>query len=112
MEEEIQDKLDEIYNNQIILDVETNEKNKFKIHGSIKSFNLNVIRKGFIIYYNYDKNSTINYNINQIVREIDKNIIILFKNNCKQYDNWTDCEKRGCQGCFYNKYKNYNKEDK
>lgn len=21
---------------------------------------------------------------------------------CDKYDNWTECEKRGCKGCFYN----------
>lgn len=36
MEEEIQDKLEEIYNNQILIEVETENKNIFKVHGSIK----------------------------------------------------------------------------
>lgn len=21
---------------------------------------------------------------------------------CEKFDEWTECEKRGCQGCFYN----------
>ena len=28
---------------------------------------------------------------------------------CEKFDEWTECEKRGCQGCFHNKYKNVKK---
>lgn len=28
---------------------------------------------------------------------------------CENYDNWCECEKRGCQGCFHNKYKKVKK---
>lgn len=79
MEFEIEDKLDEIYNNQILIEVETGNKNIFKIHGSIKSYNLNIIRKGFIIYFEYDRKMTMSFNIDNLVKEIDKNIIKLYK---------------------------------
>lgn len=23
--------------------------------------------------------------------------------NCEKFDEWTECEKRGCKGCFHNK---------
>lgn len=90
MENEIEDKLEEIYNNQILIEVETEiEKNInrsinrkkyiFKVHGSIKSYKLNIIRKGFIIYFEYDRTMTMDFNINNLVKEIDKNIIKLYK---------------------------------
>lgn len=26
---------------------------------------------------------------------------------CEKFDGWTECEKRGCKGCYFNKIKIY-----
>ena len=79
MEDEIQEKLEKMYNN-IILEVNYIKKDTFKISGSIKTNNKNgVIRKGFTFDFDYDRKLTLDFNVECISKIIDKYIIILFK---------------------------------
>lgn len=77
MEEEIQDKLEKIYNDYIKIEVKKFDDKRFEIEGHIK------VRKGDTIslsfYFIYDKNLTIDVNIHYIIKEIDLYIVRLFK---------------------------------
>lgn len=79
MEEEIQDKLEEIYNNYIRFEVNNLKDNKFEIIGVIRINKGEIIRISFRFEYTYFKDSTLDLNIFYISKEIDKNIIKLFK---------------------------------
>ena len=79
MEEEIQDKLEEIYNKYIRLEVNNLKDNKFEIIGTIRITKGEIIRLSFNFIYTYFKDSTIDLNIYYICKEIDKHIITLFK---------------------------------
>lgn len=95
MEDEIKEKLEKMYNH-IIMEVNYIKKDTFKISGSIKTNNKNgVIRKGFTFDFEYDRKLTLDFNVECISKIIDKYIIELFK--CNSFDNWTECEKRGCK---------------
>lgn len=80
MEEEIQDRLEEVYNNYIRFEVNNLKKyNKFEIIGVIRINKGEIIRISFRFEYTYFKDSTLDMNIFYISKEIDKNIIKLFK---------------------------------
>ena len=85
MEEEIQDKLEKIYNDYIRIEVKKyndifyNDINKFEILGYIKVRKEDTIRLGFSFVYKYDKYLTIDGNIYFIEKEIDYYISRLFK---------------------------------
>lgn len=85
MEEEIQDKLEKIYNDYIRIEVKKyndifyNDINKFEILGHIKIRKEDTICIGFSFVYKYDKNLTIDVNIHYIIKEIDLYISRLFK---------------------------------
>lgn len=71
MEEEIQDKLEEIYN--IYIDVKYKDINLFDIFVKISQ------EKAFCILFLYDKRGTLEANITELKNRIDKNIVDLFK---------------------------------
>lgn len=71
MEDEIQDKLEEIYN--IYIDVKYIEGKLFEIYVKITK------EKAFCIPFLYDKRGTLEANITEIKNRIDKNIVDLFK---------------------------------
>lgn len=79
MEEEIQDKLEKIYNNYIRFEVNNLKDNKFEIIGVIRINKGEIIRISFRFEYTYFKDLTLDINIFYISKEIDKNIIKLFK---------------------------------
>lgn len=71
MEEEIQDKLEEIYNTYI--DVKYIQGKLFEIYVKISE------EKAFCIPFLYDKRGTLEANITELKNRIDKNIVDLFK---------------------------------
>lgn len=71
MAEEIQDKLEEIYN--IYIDVKYKDVNLYDIYVKISE------EKAFCIPFLYDKRGTLEANITEIKNRIDKNIVDLFK---------------------------------
>lgn len=71
MAEEIQDKLEEIYN--IYIDVKYKYENFYEIFVKISE------EKAFCIPFLYDKRGTLEANITEIKNRIDKNIVDLFK---------------------------------
>lgn len=79
MEEEIQDRIEKIYNNYIRFEVNNLKDNKFEIIGVIRINKGEIIRISFRFEYTYFKDATIDVNIFYITKEIDKNIIKLFK---------------------------------
>lgn len=79
MEEEIQDKLEQIYNKYIRLEVNNLKDNKFEIIGTIRITKGEIIRLSFKFEYTYFKDAAIDVNIFYISKEIDKYIIKLFK---------------------------------
>lgn len=85
MDEEIEDKLKEIYNKDIKLNVVYININKYEISGSIKINDLerDIIRKGFTFTYEYFKDGTFDINIFYICKEINKHIISLFMEDRK-----------------------------
>ena len=79
MEEEIMDKLEQIYNNYIRIEVNNLKDNKFEIIGTIRITKGEIIRLSFNFEYTYFKDATMEVNIFYICKEIDKHIIKLFK---------------------------------
>lgn len=71
MEEEIQDKLEEIYN--IYIDVKYKDINLYDIFVKISE------EKAFCIPFLYDKRGTLEANITELKNRIDRNIVNLFK---------------------------------
>lgn len=71
MEDEIQDKLEEIYITYI--DVKYKDVNLYEIYVKISE------EKAFCIPFLYDKRGTLEANITEIKNRIDKNIVDLFK---------------------------------
>ena len=79
MEEEIMDKLEQIYNKYIRIEVNNLKDNKFEIIGTIRITKGEIVRLSFTFEYTYFKDATIDVNIFYITKEIDKHIIKLFK---------------------------------
>lgn len=79
MEEEIQDKLEKIYNDYIKIDVKKFDDRGFEIYGNIKVRKGDTISLSFYFIYEYNRNLTIDVNIYNIVTEIDLYITRLFK---------------------------------
>lgn len=71
MEDEIQDKLEEIY--KLYIDVKYKDVNLYEIYVKISN------EKAFCIPFLYDKKGTLEANITEIKNRIDKNIVDLFK---------------------------------
>lgn len=71
MEDEIQDKLEEIYN--IYIDVKYKDENLYKIYVKLSD------EKAFCIPFLYDKRGTLEANITELKNRIDRNIVNLFK---------------------------------
>lgn len=71
MEEEIQDKLEKIYNDYIRIEVNKFDDRRFEIVGHIKIRKGDTISLSFYFIYEYDKNLTIDANIHYIIKEID-----------------------------------------
>lgn len=71
MEEEIQDKLEEIY--ELYIDVKYKDVNLYEVYVKISE------EKAFCIPFLYDKRGTLEANITEIKNRIDKNIVDLFK---------------------------------
>lgn len=71
MEEEIQDKLEEIY--EIYIDVKYKDVNLYEIYVKISE------EKAFCIPFLYDKRGTLEANITELKNRIDRNIVNLFK---------------------------------
>lgn len=71
MEEEIQDKLEEIY--ELYIDVKYKDVNLYDVYVKIYE------EKAFCIPFLYDKRGTLEANITEIKNRIDKNIVDLFK---------------------------------
>lgn len=71
MEDEIQDKLEEIYN--IYIDVKYKDVNLYEVYVKICE------EKAFCISFLYDKRGTLEANITELKNRIDKNIVDLFK---------------------------------
>lgn len=71
MEDEIQDKLEEIYNFRI--DVKFKDFRQYEIYGRINN------EKAFCIQILYDSRSTIEANITNITNRIDAEIVELFR---------------------------------
>lgn len=79
MEEEIQDKLEKIYNDYIRIEVKKFDDKRFEIEGHIKIRKGDTISLPFYFIYEYDKYLTIDVNIHYIIKEIDLYIVRLFK---------------------------------
>lgn len=86
MEEEIIEKLQEYYNKHITFDIETLENKKgiyiiFKINASIRisDFERGIIRIGFTFNFKYFKELTLDANLWELRRLINKNILYLFE---------------------------------
>lgn len=81
MEDEIEEKLEKIYNKYIMFEVETLGNNNFKINASIKISDIKrgIIRIGFTFDFKYDKELTIDANVFKISAKIAYNIKHLFK---------------------------------
>lgn len=78
MEDEIQDKLEEIYNTYI--DVKYKDVNLYDVYVKLsdeKSFC--IPEKAFCILFLYDKRGTLEANITELKNRIDRNIVNLFK---------------------------------
>lgn len=78
MEDEIQDKLEEIYN--IYIDVKYKNTNLYEVYVKLfdeKSFC--IPEKAFCIPFLYDKRGTLEANITELKNRIDRNIVNLFK---------------------------------
>ena len=75
MEEEIQDKLEKIYNDNIRIEVNNLGNKKFEIIGIIRINKGEIIRLSFRFEYSYFKDATMEVNIFYICKEIDKHII-------------------------------------
>lgn len=71
MEDEIQDKLEGIYN--IYIDVKYKDANLYEIYVKISQ------EKAFCIPFLYDKRGTLEANITELKNRIDRNIVNLFK---------------------------------
>lgn len=71
MEEEIQDKLEEIY--EIYIDVKYKDVNLYEIYVKISE------EKAFCIPFLYDKRGTLEANITELKNRLDRNIVNLFK---------------------------------
>lgn len=71
MEEEIQDKLEEIY--ELYIDVKYKDVNLYEIYVKITE------EKAFCIPFLYDKRGTLEANITELKNRIDRNIVNLFK---------------------------------
>ena len=71
MEDEIQDKLEEIYN--IYIDVKYKDANLYEVFVKI------IKDKAFCIPFLYDKRGTFEANITELKNRIDRNIVNLFK---------------------------------
>ena len=71
MEEEIEDKLEEIYKSYI--DVKYKDKNLYEVYVKLTE------EKAFCIPYLYDKRGTLEANITELKNRIDRNIVNLFK---------------------------------
>lgn len=72
MKETIQDKLEEIYSSEIIIEVEKKTLNKFHII-------IEVNNKRTMISYLYDYGFTLDYNVEMIIKRIDSEIVKLFR---------------------------------
>lgn len=71
MKDEIQGKLEEIYNNYI--DVKYKDINFYEVYVKISE------EKAFCIPFLYDKRGTFEANITELKNRIDRNIVNLFK---------------------------------
>lgn len=71
MDDEIQDKLEEIYN--IYIDVKYKYENFYEVYIKISE------EKAFCIPFLYDKRGTLEANITELKNRIDRNIVNLFK---------------------------------
>lgn len=71
MEEEIQDKLEEIY--ELYIDVKYIQGKLYEVYVKISE------EKAFCIPFLYDRRGTLEANITEIKNRIDKNIVDLFK---------------------------------
>lgn len=71
MEEEIQNKLEEIY--EIYIDVKYKDVNLYEVYVKISE------EKAFCIPFLYDKRGTLEANITELKNRIDRNIVNLFK---------------------------------
>lgn len=71
MEEEIEDKLEEIYD--LYIDVKYIEGKLYEVYVKISE------EKAFCIPFLYDKRGTLEANITELKNRIDKNIVDLFK---------------------------------
>lgn len=71
MEEEIQDKLEEIY--ELYINVKYKDVNLYEVYVKITD------KKAFCIPFLYDKRGTLEANITEIKNRIDRNIVNLFK---------------------------------
>lgn len=78
MANEIQDKLEEIY--ELYIDVKYKDANLYEIYVKLSDQNSFCIpEKAFCIPFLYDKRGTLEANITELKNRIDRNIVNLFK---------------------------------